>query len=106
MSASGVAFAHLKLVLWSLMAARIVFSKHLRDSLEVTGFHKKTRPAEHARSLFKLSEALLQDVHEGSSEESAALWDEAQRHLKIREPNAPDGSTDSVYDSMVSIIWR
>jgi hypothetical protein len=73
-------------------------SKHLRDSLEVTKFHKNNRPAEHARSLFKLYEALLQDTHPGSAEEAATLWDEAQRYLKMRKPDAVEGSTDSVYD--------
>lgn len=72
----------------------------------MTTFHKHKRPAEHARNLFKLSEALLRDAHDDGSGEAAALWDEAQRYLKICKPDGPDGSTDSVYDSLVSIIWR
>jgi ElaB/YqjD/DUF883 family membrane-anchored ribosome-binding protein len=81
-------------------------SKRLRDSIEVTKFHKNNRPAEYARSLFKLSEALLQDTHPGSKEEAAVLRDEAHRYLKMRKPDATEGSTDSVYDSLVSIIYR
>ncbi|KAK4039380.1 hypothetical protein C8A01DRAFT_36677 [Parachaetomium inaequale] len=80
--------------------------KHLRDSLEVTRFYRNSRPAEHAHNLFKLSEALLQDAHDGSAEEASALWDEAQRYLKMRDPDAAEGSTDSVYNSLVSINWR
>ena len=37
----------------------VAYSKHIRDSMEVTKFHRNSMPVDHARNLFKLLEALL-----------------------------------------------
>ena len=76
--------------------------------MAVTSFHKKTRPAEHARNLFRLSEALLQDEH-GISRgptNSEQLRDEAQTCLKAYDPGMGTLTTSDVYDRLVSIYWR
>lgn len=80
-------------------------SKHLRDSIEVTKVHKKLMPVEHARSLFKLSEALLQENYD-SEDESKRLRDEAEVYLKKRKPDAVNFSTEDAYDSLIPIFWR
>jgi len=48
--------------------------KHLRDSVELTKFHAKEMPVEHARNLFKLSEALHRDSY-NNNEEVAEMRD-------------------------------
>ncbi|KAK0747419.1 pfs domain-containing protein [Apiosordaria backusii] len=80
--------------------------KHIRDSMKVTKFQEKNMPAEHARNLFKLSEALLQDGHHGSTEEAIALREEAEAILKRRDAHITDASTDDAYDRLISISWR
>ena len=52
------------------------FSKHLRDAIEITTKQADVMPVEHARALFKLSEALLQDPND--SEEANRIRDEAE----------------------------
>ncbi|OKL60409.1 hypothetical protein UA08_04008 [Talaromyces atroroseus] len=47
--------------------------KHIRDSLEVTKIRKEDRVVEHARNLFKLSEAALQESLDDSEVEAAEL---------------------------------
>lgn len=74
--------------------------------MRVTKFHEKKMPAEHARGLFKLSEALLQDNHPGSADEAIALREEAEIVLKRRDANLTDFSTDDAYDRFIPISWR
>ncbi|KAL5330147.1 hypothetical protein ACEPPN_003672 [Leptodophora sp. 'Broadleaf-Isolate-01'] len=80
--------------------------KHLRDSIEVTNVHKKSMPIEHARALFKLSEALIQENYNGNEEEARRLREEAESYLREREPNASDSGTEDAYDRFVPIFWR
>ena len=63
-------------------------------------------PIEHARALFKLSEALLQETYDGSEEEAMRLRDEAERYLKQRDPDATEFGTEDAYDRFVPIFWR
>ncbi|KAF2688084.1 hypothetical protein K458DRAFT_295015, partial [Lentithecium fluviatile CBS 122367] len=78
--------------------------KHLRDSLEITKFHSDVMPVEHARGLFKLSEALIQDSNE--SEEARDLRDEAEVFLLRRDPQAVAFGKEEDYDQWVPIFWR
>ncbi|KAI9707499.1 MAG: hypothetical protein M1836_000460 [Candelina mexicana] len=65
--------------------------KHLRDSLEITKFHAGAMPVEHARGLFKVSEALIQNsssnanVEDSSEDEAQGLRDEAEVYLLRRK---------------------
>jgi hypothetical protein len=59
---------------------------------------------EHARALFRLSEALQQCP--GGEEESRQVKEEAKRLLKIRSPDAVDTEIEKVYDNLVYILWR
>ena len=61
-------------------------------------------PAEHARSLFKLSEALAKGP--GEREESARLREESTRLLLLRSPQATDTDSEKTYDDLVFIWWR
>ncbi|KAF2811394.1 uncharacterized protein BDZ99DRAFT_507903 [Mytilinidion resinicola] len=78
--------------------------KHLRDSLEITKFHANVMPVEHARGLFKLSEALFQDSYDG--EEAGELRDEAELYLLRRDPQAAQSGREEDYDQWVPIFWR
>ncbi|KAE8340509.1 hypothetical protein BDV24DRAFT_164242 [Aspergillus arachidicola] len=78
--------------------------RHNRDSLEITKFDANIKPVEHARGLFKLSEALLQDSCD--SEEVKALSDEAGLYLLRRDPQAVDFGREEDYDLRVLIFWR
>lgn len=60
--------------------------------------------AEHARCLFKLSEALEQEPR--SQREALELREEAERLLRIRAPNASKPGLESTYDALVNILWR
>ncbi|GAW14062.1 hypothetical protein ANO14919_034540 [Xylariales sp. No.14919] len=84
--------------------------KHLRDSLEITKFHADVMPVEHARSLFKLSEALTQnsssDEENSDGDEAQDLRDEAEVFLLRRDENATEFSTEHAYDKWVPIFWR
>ncbi|KAJ2993997.1 hypothetical protein NUW58_g1673 [Xylaria curta] len=79
--------------------------KHLRDSLDITGFHKERMPAEHARSCFKLSEALYQD-NPYDTNAADELRKDAEIYLKKRNQNATDFSSEAGYDKYVPIFWR
>ncbi|KAI1418796.1 NB-ARC and TPR domain protein [Xylaria sp. FL1777] len=78
--------------------------KHLRDALVVTNMQKNTLLAEHARCLFKLSEALEQEPR--FETEARAKREEAGRLLRKREPTARDSSKASTYDDLICILWR
>lgn len=60
--------------------------------------------AEHARCLFKLSEALQQEPRE--KEEADKLRCEAEHLLYKRDPGAKDPGLEKTYDMLVNIIWR
>lgn len=64
-------------------------------------------PVEHARNLFKLSEALVQDedVDDGTCE-AKDLRDEAEIYLKRRNPDLSACDTEDAYDSLIPIFWR
>jgi hypothetical protein len=70
-----------------------VYSKHIRDSMEVTKFHRKSMAVEHARNLFKLSEA-------------EDLRDEAEIYLKRRKPNVVACDMENAYNNLIPIFWR
>ncbi|KAK0609961.1 hypothetical protein B0T17DRAFT_593821 [Bombardia bombarda] len=82
--------------------------KHLRDSMQITGFHQnlQDRPVEHARNLFKLSEAQSQDDKVDSIDKANALREEAEVYLRKKDPDVVDCSTDEAYDRFVCIFWR
>jgi hypothetical protein len=80
--------------------------KHLRDSIEVTKVHKANRPTEHARSVFKLSGALLQDTVDESYAEAITLHDDAENTLRKVKPDIVGFNTEGVYDDLVPIFWR
>ncbi|KAL6695359.1 pfs domain-containing protein [Trichoderma pleuroticola] len=86
--------------------------KHLRDALEITKFHSDTMPVEHARGLFKLSEALVQNSStnenedDGTEEEAKDLRDEAEIHLLRRDKSATQFGNEDAYDRWVPIFWR
>lgn len=63
-------------------------------------------PLEHARNLFKLSETLLQDSHEGSLGEAEDLRDEAEVYLKRRKQDVVACDTEDAYDNLIPIFWR
>lgn len=63
-------------------------------------------PIEHARNLFKLSEALLQDGKDDSTAEAESLRNEAEAFFKKRKPDAEKCDRESSYDNLVPIFWR
>ncbi|OJJ42592.1 hypothetical protein ASPZODRAFT_125317 [Penicilliopsis zonata CBS 506.65] len=78
--------------------------KHLRESLHITKFHVNMMPAEHARGLFKLSEALLQDSYD--DDQARGLRDEAEFYLLKRDPLAVEFGKEEYYDQWIPIFWR
>ncbi|KAI0100214.1 NB-ARC and TPR domain protein [Nemania sp. FL0031] len=78
--------------------------KHLREASVITERHKVRMPVEHARSLFKLSEALLNEST--TVQESMQLRKESTRLLAYRAPQAGDVISESTFDSLVFIWWR
>jgi len=66
------------------------------------------RDLEHARNLFKLSEALLQDDCDESSEEAKDLRDEAEMCLKgiNTDVQEKDCGTESAYEDFIPADWR
>ena len=89
---------------------KLFISRHLRDSLEITKFHVDTMPVEHARGLFKLSEALMQNSssneEDGSEDKAQDLRDEAEIYLLRRDESATEFGKEDVYDKWVPIFWR
>ncbi len=78
--------------------------KHLRDALAVTTVHRATLKAEHARCMFKLSEALHQEP--GHEDEAQFFRDEAERLIYQREPNVSEPGLEKSYDDLVNLYWR
>lgn len=74
--------------------------------MDVTKPYRMSNPVEHARSLFKLSEALLQDSSDGSVSDAESLRDEAEIYLKRRNPDVIACSTEDAYDCLIPIFWR
>ncbi|KAG8161020.1 hypothetical protein KVR01_009284 [Diaporthe batatas] len=78
--------------------------KHLRDAKVVTDMRKGNMVAEHARCIFKLSEALQQEPR--GEVEAAMLHEEAERLLRARNPMATGPASEATYDDLVNILWR
>ncbi|EKJ79604.1 hypothetical protein FPSE_00289 [Fusarium pseudograminearum CS3096] len=79
--------------------------KHLRDSMDVTSFYKEDMPVEHARTCFKLSEALFRD-NPNDTTEAEDLRSQAETYLKKRDLDAKEFTLESSYDQFVPIFWR
>ena len=61
--------------------------------------------AEHARGLFKLSEALKEEPR--CEDEARDTREEAERLLEQRAPDLDqDAGKESTYDKLVEITWR
>ena len=78
--------------------------KHLRDALLVTTIHRADLKPEHARCMFKLSEALQQEP--GQEEEALFLRDEAGRLLYECDPSDRDPGLEKSYDDLINLYWR
>ncbi|KAG8629357.1 hypothetical protein KVT40_003222 [Elsinoe batatas] len=78
--------------------------KHLRDALVVTSKRKDILVPEHARVLFKLSEALEQE--KGEERQAQSLREEAERMLRQRVPDTKDAGRIETYDNLVGVMWR
>lgn len=78
--------------------------KHLREASCITERHMASMPVEHARSLFKLSEAVAKEP--GGGEESGRLREDATRLLLSRSPEAKHTDLEKTYDDLVFIWWR
>ncbi|KAL9098012.1 MAG: hypothetical protein Q9163_006238 [Psora crenata] len=78
--------------------------KFLREASVITERHKMRMPVEHARSLFKLSQALTKGS--GEREQLAKLRVESTRLLRSRFPQAKDIEREKTYDDLVFIWWR
>lgn len=70
-------------------------------------------PVEHARSLFKLSEALMQNSssnlneEDGSEDEAHDLRDQAEVYLLRRDEGTTEFGKEDAYNRwMVPIFWR
>lgn len=78
--------------------------------MEVTDFHKKKMPIEHARNLFKLSEAMLQKNPTGenlnSLSEAERLRGEADRYLARTLANVSTYDREDAFDKLMPIFWR
>ncbi|OAA70451.1 hypothetical protein ISF_02425 [Cordyceps fumosorosea ARSEF 2679] len=85
---------------WAMLAY-----KHLREASETTKFHAGNMPLEHARCLFKLSQALLQGSHD-ETQQATDLRDEAKVYLLRRDAEAKNFDTEDAYDPWVPIFWR
>lgn len=74
--------------------------------MEITKVRKLDRAFEHARTLFKLSEALLQDSLDDSQVEAVTLREEAEFILKKAKPDIARCDIENAYDNVVPIFWR
>jgi hypothetical protein len=61
-------------------------------------------PVEHARTLFKLSEALAQDPR--GELKSISLRDESERLIVSRDSEMKDIGSEKYFDDLVFIWWR
>jgi hypothetical protein len=60
--------------------------------------------SDHARTLFKLSEALTQEPR--TEDEALKLREESERLLRTCNPQAKDAGLEETYDREVYISWR
>lgn len=60
--------------------------------------------AEHARCIFKLSEALHQEPR--GEAEAVMLQEEAERMIRAYNPAAIGPGSEKTYDDLVNILWR
>ena len=70
----------------------------------VTEMRKDSMMAEHARCVFKLSEALQQEPREEG--EAATLYQEAEHLLRQLSPQIKQPGLERTYDALVNILWR
>ena len=72
--------------------------------MTLTSMRKNTLVAEHARCVFKLSEALEQEPR--GEKEAGKLRDEAERLLRQCDKGAKEPGVESTYDALIDIKWR
>ena len=72
--------------------------------MAVTAMREDSMKAEHARCVFKLSEALQQEPRE--EEEAAMLHQEAEHLLLELSPEMREPGLERTYDVLVNILWR
>jgi hypothetical protein len=77
----------------------------LRDSLEVTRFHKEKMPMEHGRSLFKLSEGVTQDSPD-DVEGAEKLLEEAVVYFQKGKPGEAANTGVAAFEDRINISWR
>ncbi|KAK3379097.1 hypothetical protein B0T24DRAFT_610704 [Lasiosphaeria ovina] len=78
--------------------------KHLHDAMIVTLIHKEYMAGEHARCLYKLSQALFQEP--GREAESRQLLREAEELYFSLAGDANQNPSEEDYDSLVYCLWR
>ncbi|KAF2228145.1 hypothetical protein BDZ85DRAFT_12299 [Elsinoe ampelina] len=78
--------------------------KHLRDALVVTELRKSVLVGEHARVLFKLSEAL--DRMRGKGPEAARLRIQAEAMATKLRPSVGAARIEADFDALVGCMWR
>lgn len=79
-------------------------SKHITDAMVITNLHKEDMVGEHARCLYKLSQALYQD--ESRETEAEALLHEAEALYFSRSDDFCRSPTEKEYDALVHLRWR
>ncbi len=72
--------------------------------MAVTEKRKHNMVADHARCLFKLSEALKLEPR--YSNEARSSREDAERLLRQRAPSAVDLGKETTYDRLIYISWR
>ncbi len=81
-----------------------IIRKHIGDALVVTGIHKKYMVGEHARCLYKLSQAFYQDI--GKELEAETILQEAEGLYFTRSEDQGRAPTEEDYDRLVHLRWR
>jgi hypothetical protein len=74
--------------------------------MAVTHFHEISMPVEHARNLFKVSEALLQNDQADNKDKAETYRTQAVTFLKKRIPDMITCDTEDIYDNLIPIFWR
>ncbi|KAK0609969.1 hypothetical protein B0T17DRAFT_545627 [Bombardia bombarda] len=80
----------------------------LYESLVVTEHHRQERPAEHARSLHKYSQAVMHPDYHGETEraEGMKMQMDSEEELRRIDPNAKGFDSDETYDKYVPLGHR
>ncbi|KAG4440806.1 hypothetical protein IFR05_003734 [Cadophora sp. M221] len=78
--------------------------RYLREAMTITQMRTHIMTAEHAKVLFKISEALEQEPQHG--EEAQLMREEAERLLRLRSPNAVNPGSECTYDRLILTEWR